>query len=89
MQVIHCVLPGLSGVGVDFPAVLLLGGSPVGDSEALEHSARLSVETDITDSFEDGGGVEVLGVHVEHDVGLFVEFVAVNVLNSQSYIIIN
>jgi hypothetical protein len=28
--------------------------------------------------------VEVLCVHVEHDVGFFVEFVAVNILNAQA-----
>jgi hypothetical protein len=33
--------------------------------------------------------VEVLSIHVIHDVGFFVEFVAVNILNSHAYIIIN
>ncbi len=89
MKVIHCVLPGLSGVGVEFPAMLLLGSSPVRDFKSFKHTTRLSVETDITYSFEYGGGVKVLGIHVKHDVGLFVEFVAVNILNSQAYIIIN
>jgi len=89
VKVIHSVLPGLSGVGVEFPTVLLLGCSPVGNSETLEHGAGLSIETDIANTFKHGGGMEVLGVHVEHDVGLFVEFVAVNILDSQAYIIIN
>lgn len=89
VKVIHCVLPGLSGVGVEFPTMLLFGSSPVRDFESFKQSTRLSVETDITYAFEYGGGVEVLGIHVIHDVGFFVEFVAVNIFNSQAYIIIN
>jgi len=64
--------------------MLLLGSSPVRDFKSFKHTTRLSVETDITYSFEYGGGVKVLGIHVKHDVGLFVEFVAVNILNSQA-----
>ena len=84
VKVIHCVLPGLSGVGVKFPAGVLLGSSPVGYFESFENGAGLSVETYITYTFEYRGGVEVLCVHVEHDVRFFVKFVAVNILNAQA-----
>lgn len=67
----------------------LLSGGPVGDLEALEEGTRLSVETDITDTLKEGIGVEVLGEDVMLNVGLFVEFIAIEVLNSNTYIILN
>ena len=48
MEVGEGVVPGLSGVSIDLPAVSLLGGSPVGDSEALEDGTGLSVEGNIS-----------------------------------------
>jgi hypothetical protein len=89
VHVCHGVIPGLSGVGIEVPSVLLFGSSPVGDTEALEDSTGLSVETDISDTFENCGGMEVLSVNVVHDVRLLVEFVSVNILNAKAYIIIN
>jgi hypothetical protein len=86
---VHGVLPSLSGVSIELPAVLLLSGGPVGDLEALEEGTRLSVETDITDTLKEGIGVEVLGEDVMLNVGLFVEFIAIEVLNSNTYIILN
>lgn len=67
----------------------LLSGGPVGDLEALEEGTGLSVETDITDTLKEGIGVEVLGEDVMLNVGLFVEFIAIEVLNSNTYIILN
>jgi len=84
LHVCHGVVPGVAGVGIDFPAVLFLGGCPVGYLEALEHGTGLSVETDVTDTLEEGLGMEVLSVDVMHDVGLLVEFIAINVLNAHT-----
>ena len=89
VEVVHGVVPGSSGVGIIFPAVVLLGGGPVGNSESLENGTGLSVESNVTDALEHGVGVEVLGVQVMHDIRLLVEFVGVNVLNAEAYIILN
>jgi len=85
VHILHGILPSLSRVGIDFPAVLLLSGCPVGDFEALEEGTGLSVETDSTDTLEEGIGVEVLGIDVMHNVRLLVEFVGVDVLNAHAY----
>ena len=58
---------------------------PVGNTEALENTAGLAVEGDLTHTLEKGLGVEVLRVQVEHDVGLLVELVTVNVLDADAY----
>jgi len=86
VEVVHGVVPGSSGVGIIFPAVVLLGGGPVGNSESLENGTGLSVESNVTDALEHGVGVEVLGVQVMHDIRLLVEFVGVNVLNAEASI---
>jgi len=86
VEIVHGVVPGSSGVGIVFPAVVLLGSSPVGDFESLEEGTGLSVESDVTDTLEHGVGVEVLGVQVMHDIRLLVEFVAVYVLNAEASI---
>ena len=85
VHILHGVLPSLSRVGINFPAVLLLSGCPVGDLEALKDGTGLSVETDSTDTLEEGFGVEVLGIDVMHNVRLLVEFVGVDVLNAHAY----
>ena len=69
--------------------MLLLSGGPVGDLEALEEGPWASVEVDFTDALEEGLRVEILGVDVVLDVGLLVEFIAIEVLNSNTYIILN
>lgn len=89
VEVVHGVLPCLSGVSIELPAVTLLSGGPVGDLETLEEGSRPSVESDITDALEKGLGVEVLSVDVMLDVGLLVEFIAIEVLNANTYIILN
>ena len=80
------VLPSLSGVGIDLPSISLFSGGPVWDSETLEESSWSSVETDISDSLEEGLRMEVLSIDVMHDIWLLVELVAVEVLNSNTYI---
>lgn len=69
--------------------MLLLGGGPVGDLEALEEGSWSSVEVDITDTLEEGVRVEVLSEDVMLNVWLLVEFIAIEVLNSNTYIILN
>jgi hypothetical protein len=69
--------------------VILLSGGPVGDLEALEEGTRASVEVDLTDTLEEGLRVEVLGENVMLNVGLLVEFIAIEVLDSNTYIILN
>ena len=85
VHVEHGVVPSLARVGVKFPAVLFLGGGPVRGAETLEHDTGHTVGSDFADTLEEGGGVEVLGVHVHHDIGFLVELVAIDVLNTDSY----
>lgn len=89
VHVVHGVVPGLSGVGIHFPTVILLSCGPVGDLETLEHGSGSSVERDFSNSLEEGIGVEVLSVNVMLNVGLLVEFIAIEILNSNTYIILN
>lgn len=89
VEVVHGIFPSLAGVCVKFPTVSLLSGSPVGDLEALEEGAGASEEVHVTHALEKGVGVEVLSVDVVLNVGLLVEFIAIEVLNSNTYIIIN
>lgn len=88
LKIKHGVIPGLARVGINIPAVLVLVLGPVGHAEALEDSPGASVEGDVPDAFKKGVWVEVLGVHVMHDIGLLVELVAVYILDAKSYIII-
>ena len=84
-HVVHGVVPSSARIGVAFPAVLLFRGSPVWNFESLEESSRLSVETDVSDALQEGVGVEVLSVEVEHDVGFLVELVVIYILNAHAY----
>lgn len=88
-EIVHGIVPRLARVGIVFPSVLLFGCGPVRDSETLEQGSRLTVETDVTNAFEESAGVEVLGEQVVHDIRFLVEFVAVNVLHAHAYIILN
>ena len=85
MEVHEGVLPGSARVGINLPAVSLLGGGPVGHLETLEERAGLSVEGNISNSLEKGLRMEVLGVHVMHVVRLLVELVDVEVLDADAY----
>lgn len=69
--------------------MLLLSGGPVGDLETLEEGSRSSVEADLSDSLEEVVRVEVLSVNVMLNVGLLEEFIAIEILNSNTYIILN
>jgi len=86
VHVVHGVLPSLTRVVVELPAVLFLGGGPVGDTETLEHGTGLTVETDITHALKQSGRVEILSINVHHDVRLLVELVVVDILNANANI---
>lgn len=89
MEVSHGVVPGLSRVSIKLPAISLLCGGPVWDSETLVKCSWSSVETGVSDSLEKIFWMEVLSPNVVHDIWLLVEFLTVEVLNSDSYIILN
>lgn len=67
----------------------LLSSGPVRDSEALEYGSGSTVEVNLTDTLEKGVRVEVLSEDVVLNVGLLVEFIAIEVLNTNTYIILN
>ena len=67
----------------------LLSGGPVGNLEALEEGTGVSVEADVTDALKEGVGVEILSEDVVLNVRLLVEFIAIEILNSNTYIILN
>lgn len=69
--------------------MFLLGTGPVGYSETLKDSAWKSVEFLITDTFKESLRVEILSVNMIVNVWLLVEFVFMNILNAEAYIILN
>lgn len=89
VKLVHGIVPSLSGVAINFPSVHLFGGGPVWHLESLEDGSWSSVEGDISDSLDEGGWMEVLGVQMEHVVWLLVELLMIEVLDSNTYIIIN
>lgn len=89
VQVMHGIFPCLSGVSIELPTVTLLSGGPVGNLETLEESTGVSVETHITNALKETFGVEVLSEDVMLNVWLLVEFIAIEILNSNTYIILN
>ena len=88
VQIVEGVFPGLSGVGIKFPTVSLLRGGPVWYLESLEQGSWSSIEVDISNSLEEGFGMEVLSVDVILNVWLFVELIAIEVFNSNTYYIL-
>jgi len=67
----------------------LLSGGPIRDSETLEEGSWSSVEVNISNSFEKSFRVEVLSINMELNIGLLVELIAIEVFNSNTYIILN
>ena len=66
----------------------LLCGGPIWNLKTLEESSWSSVEVNISNSFEEGIWVEILSINMELNVWLFVELIAIEVFNSNTYIII-
>lgn len=83
------VFPSSSGVSINFPTVSLLSSSPIGNLEALEESSRSSVEVHISNSFEKGLRMEILSVNVILNVGFLMEFIHIEIFDSNTYIILN
>ena len=88
MQVVHAVGPCLLRIVIKLPSVGVFCFRPVWHCESLVESSWSSVEGHIADSLQESVGMEVLSIHVIHDVGLLVEFDGVHVLNSDTYSII-
>lgn len=84
-HILHGVVPSLSGVCIPLRKALLLCVSPVWDLEALENGTRLSVESYVTNTLEEGVRMEVLCVNVVHDIRLFMELVLIQILNTHAY----
>jgi len=84
----HGVIPSLSRVAINLPSVHLFSSGPIWNLESLENRSWSSVETNISYSFNKGRWMEVLSIHMEHEVGLFVELLDIEVLDSNTYIII-
>ena len=89
VQIVHSILPRLARISIKLPTVGLFGCGPVGDLESLEKSTRATIELDLTNTLKHCRWMEVLSIDVMHDVGLLVEFIAIEVLNSNTYIILN
>jgi len=85
MHIVHCVIPSSARVLINFPAVLFIWGCPIWYFETFKQCTRLSVETNITYTFKKCCWMEVLSINMEHDVRLLVEFIVVDILNTQSY----
>ena len=81
------IVPSISGVSIELPAISLLSGCPVWNSETLEESTGSTIESNVSNSFKDSVWMEVLSVDVMLDIWLLVELVDIEVLNSYSYII--
>lgn len=85
VHIVHAVIPGLSGVLVDFPtSISVFSLCPVWDGETLVDCSWSSVERNVADTLKKGVWVEVLSVHVHVDHGLLVEFIVVDIFHSQT-----
>lgn len=67
----------------------LLSSSPVRYLESLEESSWSSVEVHISNSLEECLRMEILSINVELNIGLLMELIAIEVFNSNTYIILN
>ena len=86
VHVIHTVGPSLLRVEIEFPAtVLVFSPSPVWHSESLVDSPWSPMEGYVTNSLQEGVWMEVLSIHVPHDVGLLVEFDRVHIFDPVPY----
>ena len=88
LKIMQSILPSLTRVHIDIPAVHVLVLGPIWNSESLEDGTGTSVERHISDALKKGVWMEVLSVDVVHDIRFLVELVEVDVLNAQTYIII-
>ena len=85
VELVHGIVPSLSGVGIDLPSIPVLSGGPVWDSESLEESSWVSVESNVSYSLQHSLWMEVLSEDVVHEIWLLVEFMHIEVFNSNTY----
>lgn len=78
------VIPGISGVSINFPSVSLLGSGPIRDAETLEERSLLSVEGNFSYTLSQSFGVEILSIDVIHVIWFFVELIHIKVFNSNT-----
>jgi hypothetical protein len=86
IEVVHGLIPLLSRVSIELPSVHLVGLGPLWYLETLVESSCSSIEVDISNSLEEGLWMEVLGIKMPHEIGLFVELLAVKIFNSNTCI---
>lgn len=70
---------------VIFKSAHVFSSCPVWYLESLEKGSWSSIEGAISDSFEEGMWVEVLSINVMHVIWFLVEFVVVEVIDTDSY----
>lgn len=78
------IIPGISGVCINFPSVSLLGSGPIRDAETLEERSLLSVEGNFSYTLSQSFGVEILSIDVIHVIWFFVELIHIKVFNSNT-----
>lgn len=89
VEIVHSIVPSLSGVGINLPAVSVLGLGPLWHLETFVENSGLSIELDLSHSLHEGLWVEVLSVNMPHEVWLLMELLAIEVLNTNTYTINN
>jgi hypothetical protein len=88
VEFVHGIIPGLSGIAIEFPSDGLGSLGPVWNLVSLEDGSWSSVEGNISDSFEEGRWMEILSIYVMHVVWLLEEFLMIEILNPNTYIIV-
>lgn len=78
------VIPGISGVSINFPSVSLLGSGPIRDAETLEERSLLSVEGNFSYTLSQSFRMEILSIDVIHVIWFFVELIHIKVFNSNT-----
>lgn len=78
------IIPGISGVCINFPSVSLLGSGPIRDAETLEERSLLSVEGNFSYTLSQSFGMEILSIDVIHVIWFFVELIHIKVFNSNT-----
>jgi len=81
---LHGIVPCLSGVGINLPAVHLVSLGPLWHLEALIEGSSFSIEMYISDSLKKGFRMEVLSVDVVHEIWLLVELVVIEIFETDT-----
>ena len=89
MEIMHSIIPSFSREEINLPTVHFVSLSPLWHFEAFIKSSSFSIELYISNSLQKGFGVEILSINMIHEVWLFVEFLTVEVLDTNTYIKLN